>query len=377
MKEIVEMKMVDLGAQMEAMGGSNVILSALAGVLHSEAFINGEPIRKLETLLADFAERRFAIACASGTDALMLALWALNVRGGAVVVPAFGFPAALEVAALLGARVALVDVGPDGMIWPPSLTSLLSGAPARPRAIVVMDMFGTPAAYNELVAISEKFGVPLVADAAQSFGSEFVGQKASRFGKMTTTSFFPSKPLGCYGDGGMIFTDDIDLNQKLRLLRNHGMGKVKYNHETVGTNSRLDTLQAAVLLKKFEIFPQELEVRNIAANLFLSLLREEVPALTPLIPPNHVKSSWACLSVRAKSWEERDVFLKRLAAAHIPYAIHYPWSFVDQPAFRHHIIYNDACCATSRALAATIFQLPFHPYLTSQDLEAVITALKA
>lgn len=369
------MKMVDLGAQMESMGGSHVILDEIAKVVHSEQFIGGIVVEELEERLADFTGRKHAIGCASGTDALLLALLALEVSGGVVLVPAFGFPAAVEMAILAGARVAFVDVNPsDGMMDPWSLRRVLQSVDEETMAIVVMDLFGVPARYEKIVPIADEFHVPLISDAAQSLGAKLTGVRASRFCDIMTTSFFPSKPLGCFGDGGMVFTDELDLARKMTLLRNHGM-KTKYRYESVGMNSRLDALQAAVLLKKLEIFSTELVQRDLVARLLTTMLEERTDlAVTPMVPRDGVRSTWACYSVTSSA---RNFYTSNLERAEIPFAIHYPTALSDVTAYEPHIFSGTARFhyPVAHRLAKTIFQLPFHPYLTPGDLGKIVDAL--
>jgi dTDP-4-amino-4,6-dideoxygalactose transaminase len=364
------MDLLDLRAQRRSLAGE--IERAILNVVEHEKFIMGPEVAELEARLASFCGAGQAVTCASGTDALLLVLraWAVG-PGDAVFVPSFTFVATAEVVALLGATPYFVDVREDSFnLDPESLLAALGavrGQSLRPKAVVAVDLFGQPADYDVIEAIAEEHGLLVLADAAQSYGASLGGRSVGTFGHVTATSFFPSKPLGCYGDGGAILTDDRELAAVLASLRVHGKGVDKYHAEHVGVNSRLDTLQAAVLLSKLAIFRDELEERERVAELYAKGLADVVAV--PRIRED-ARSAWAQYTIRT---EQRDALRAHLASAGIPTAIYYPTPLHQQKP------YAGYPCApsglpVSESLARRVVSLPLHPYLEPSTQARIVDA---
>jgi dTDP-4-amino-4,6-dideoxygalactose transaminase len=349
--------------------------AALARVLAHGQYIMGPEVAALEASLSDFCGAPHTIACASGTDALALALMAFGVRPGeAILIPTFTFAATAEVVPLLGAVPVFVDVHADTFNLDPA--SLEAGIHAarraglRPVGVIAVDLFGQPADYDAIHQIAKAHGLWVVADAAQSFGASWRDRKVGTLAKLTTTSFFPAKPLGCYGDGGAVFTDDPELDALVRSLRVHGQGKDKYDNVRIGMNARLDTIQAAVLLAKLEIFTDEIEARHCVAGGYERLLAGAV--VTPSLCDG-ASSAWAQYTIRSS---ERDALKARLAAAGIPTAIFYPRPLHRQTAYRDFPVANGGCPIADR-LATEVLSLPMHPYLDKATQEKIAAAVCA
>ena len=384
------MQFIDLGAQQRRIRSD--IDEAVARVLDHGQYVMGREVFELEKLLADHVGVSEAVGCGSGTDALLMALMAADVGpGDAVFIPPFTFIATAGVVSLVGAVPVFVDIDPvtfnmdPGALeqavracaeGDPSIHPLPKGAGAnlRPKAVIPVDLFGIPADYDAIREIAGAYNLFVVEDAAQSFGGEYRGRKAGSFGHVACTSFFPAKPLGCYGDGGMCFTDDPDLAGTLRSVRVHGQGDDRYRHVRVGLNGRLDTIQAAVLLAKFSIFPDEVHMREKVAAGYSELL-EDCPGLTaPTVPEGSV-SAWAQYSILARDGEQRGLILAALKAAGIPTAVHYPIPLHLQAAFSF-LGYNEGDFPVSENCAQRIFSLPMHPYLEAGDQELIISVLR-
>lgn len=366
---------IDLKAQKERLGDR--IEQAIGRVLAHGQFIMGPEVDALEERLAAFCGARFAISCASGTDALLLVLMAEGIGpGDAVFVPSFTFVATAEAPAILGATPVFVDVHPDTFTLDvSSLRAAIKDVQRldlRPRAIIPVDLFGQPADYAAIDAVAAEDGLFVLADAAQSFGGAVGERRVGTFGKATATSFFPSKPLGCYGDGGAVFTNDAALATRVRSLRMHGRGSDKYDNLHVGINGRLDTLQAAILLEKLTIFEEELAARTRIAEQY----RVSLPAAVRCQKlQDGVRSAWAQFTVVA---ENRASLADACRKSGVPTAIYYPRPLHLQPAY--------ACCPTSpggcpvaERLATRVISLPMHPYLDeavqSHIIEAVSNAI--
>jgi dTDP-4-amino-4,6-dideoxygalactose transaminase len=365
---------VDLEAQRRRLQGRVEV--AIQRVLEHGQFIMGPEVSELEERLAGYCGARHAVTCGSGTDALLLALMAHSLGAGdAVVVPSFTFPATPEVVSLLGATPLFVDVLPDTFnIDPSGVVAALdaaSGLGVRPRAMIAVDLFGQPADYDALEPLCRDRGLVLVADAAQSFGARWGGRKVGTIGDVTCASFFPAKPLGCYGDGGALFTDDDEIADALRSLRAHGRGRAKYDIDRIGINGRLDTIQAAVLLEKLTIFDEELTARRTVAARYDAGLAE---ALQLPIIDARATSAWAQYTVQCA---DRDALASALHRQGIPTAVHYPRPLHQQLA------YADTPAAgtlsVSEKVSELVLSLPVHPYLdaTTQDrvIDATLTAL--
>jgi len=368
-------------------------------VLHHGQYIMGPEVKELEEKLAAYVGAKHAIGCASGTDALLMALMAYGVGpGDAIFTTPFTFIATAEVISLLGATPVFVDIDPvtfnidpakleqaiqavktnDGSLHPLPLTP--NALPLRPRGIIPVDLFGLPADYDAINAIARDHGLFVIEDAAQSFGAEYKGKKACSLADIACTSFFPAKPLGCYGDGGTCFTDDDGLAAALDSIRVHGKGSHKYDNARIGINGRLDTLQAAILLAKFDIFPEEVTLRQEVANRYSSLLSPQssrftpdASLLTPHVPAGYT-SAWAQYSVLAKDEAHRAALLKRLQEVKIPAAIYYPKPLHLQTAFAF-LGYKDGDFPVTEDMAGRIFSIPMHPYLSEENQKTAANVL--
>jgi dTDP-4-amino-4,6-dideoxygalactose transaminase len=363
---------VDLGAQRERLAGR--IEAAIARVLEHGRFIMGPEVVQLEDALATYCSAPHVVSCASGTDALVLALMALGVGPGrSVLVPTFTFASTAEAVALVGATPAFVDVSPDTFNMSPDgiratvEAALASGAP--PVGMIIVDLFGQPADYPAVREAAEESGLWVIADAAQSFGAELDGQRVGTLAPITTTSFFPAKPLGCYGDGGAVMCADSDLAGVLRSLRVHGQGDDKYDNVRIGINGRLDTLQAAILLEKLSIFDEELGARRALANRYTEGLAGDVTCPSAA---DGAASSWAQYTI---VMDERDRVSKELATCGIPTAVYYPRPLHAQPAYRDAICPSGGLPVAAR-LADQVLSLPMHPYLDRETADRIIEAVK-
>ena len=360
------MQFRDLHRQYEAM--RTEMDEALLTVARSGAYIMGPQVAELEKQLADYVGVKHCITCANGTDALSLALIALGIgHGDAVFVPDYTFFASAETIAMVGATPIFVDVNKETYnIDIDDLNdkyyNLIEQSDLHPRAVIAVDLFGQPADYQQLHELCSGFCLDLIEDGAQGFGGSINGQRACSFGDISTTSFFPAKPLGCYGDGGAIFTDNDDWASLLRSLRVHGKGTDKYDNVRLGLNSRLDTLQAAVLQVKFRHFDEELEAVNRVAQKYTELLQGKVK--TPVIPEGYI-SSWAQYTIQT---DNRDALQAKLKAAGIPSMVYYPRTMSQQTAFSH---LCQEPCPNAVQLTKTVLSLPMHPYLTDEEIENI------
>ena len=349
---------------------------AVARVLTHCQFINGPEVARLEADLAAFSGAKHVVACASGTDALLMVLMAKKVGpGDAVICPTFTFCATGEVVALLGATPVFVDVDETTFnIDPASLKEGIVTAKKRglkPRAVIPVDLFGQPADHAAISAIAEAEGMFVLDDAAQGFGACYEGRPLGTFGLATATSFFPAKPLGCYGDGGAIFTDDAELAETLRSVRVHGQGSDKYDNVRLGLTARIDTIQAAILIEKLKIFPDEIAARNAAARRYNEGLGNAV--IVPRVEQNRT-SVWAQYTVRLPDGG-RDALAATLKAQGIPTAIYYPKSLHQQTAYRDFPIASGGL-AVSERLSAEVISLPMHAYLDEPTQERIIRAVR-
>lgn len=353
------MNFIDLEAQYKFL--KQKIDKRIQAVLNHGQYIMGPEVKELEQKLADFAGVKHVITCANGTDALTLSLIAAEVRtGDAVFCPTFSFFATAEVIAYQGATPIFIDSNPQTFnICPIDLESkikaVISTSSLKPKAIISVDLFGQPANYPELKRISSTYGLTLIEDAAQGFGGEINGKKACSFGDIATTSFFPAKPLGCYGDGGAIFTNDDNIAELIESLRIHGKGTDKYDNVRIGMNSRLDTIQAAVLLEKLIAFPDELKRRDRLAKKYAESITEDIEL--PYLPPGYM-SSWAQYTVKS---DRRDELMKRYAEKGIPTMVYYRKCIHQQAAFKGEISFGD--CPNAERLAESVLSLPMHAYL--------------
>jgi dTDP-4-amino-4,6-dideoxygalactose transaminase len=367
---------IDLKSQFEAIRED--LEPRMKKVLGSAAFIQGPEVKELEAELAGFVGVPECVSCANGTDALVLPLMAWGVGpGDAVFVPAFTFIATAEVASLRGAVPVFVDVDPetfniDAADLDRKIEAVASAGTLRPRLAVTVDLFGLPADYRAVKAVCDRRGLPVLEDAAQGFGGARDGLRAGNFGTAAATSFFPAKPLGCYGDGGAVFTSDAELAGVLRSLRGHGAGADRYEHLLVGVNSRLDTLQAAVLLSKLKAFPAELQARDRAASRYSELIGDM--CVTPKIPQGFF-SSWAQYVVKLPAGTDRDAVIARMKDKGVPAMIYYPRPLHLQPAYLH-LGGRRGDCPVSERLCGEVLALPMHPYLDEATQERVVGTLR-
>ncbi|WP_413831926.1 DegT/DnrJ/EryC1/StrS family aminotransferase [Desulfobacula sp.] len=353
----------------------------IAEVLAHGRYIMGPEVNELEEKLCRFNRVKHTISCANGTDALLMVLMAYGIGpGDAVFTTSFSFVATAEVIALLGATPVFVDIDPDTYnINPVALEKAIqavlqndeSACPflktmdnLKPKGIIPVDIFGLPADYEKICRLGKKYDLFVLADGAQSFGSEYRGKKAASLGDAATTSFFPAKPLGCYGDGGAVFTNNDELAQKLISIRVHGKGKEKYDNVRIGINGRLDTLQAAVLLEKLEIFPEEFQTRNRVADLYTKLLKDYVKIQA--IPDDRT-CAWAQYSIKK---ENRGMIQKKLSDKGIPSAVYYPTPLHLQPAFSY-LGHKPGSLPVSENLSKDILSLPMHPYLKDEQIRHI------
>jgi dTDP-4-amino-4,6-dideoxygalactose transaminase len=367
--------LVDLQAQRRRLGKR--IDDALLRVCEHANFIMGAEVADFERRLAEFCGTRHALGCGNGTDALMLGLMAKGVGpGDAVFCPTFTFAATAEVVALLHATPVFVDVLEDTFnIDPGSLINAIETAHTarlRPVGILAVDLFGQPADYQALKDIAGQNGLWIFADAAQSFGAQYRGRRVGQITEMTATSFFPSKPLGCYGDGGAILTEDDELADRIDSLRIHGKGSNKYDNVRIGVNSRLDAIQAAILMEKLAIFPEELAARQLIARRYSDGLRDVVR--TPRIP-NEATSAWAVYTIVVEG-RDRDKLAAGLKAAGISTAIYYPLPLHQQTAYKDFPRANGKGLPQAERLAQSVLSLPMHPYLDAATVERIIDEVR-
>ena len=373
------MQFRDLGAQYLRL--KTEMDKRVEDVMAGGQFIFGPQVKELETKLAEYVGVKHCVSCANGTDALQLVLMAWGVgEGDAVFTSDFTFFASAGSASIIGATPVLVDVDERTFnICPDSLEKAIQAVQKEgrltPRVIVPVDLFGLPADYARIQAIADKYGLKLLEDGAQGFGGAIDGRRVCSFGDAATTSFFPAKPLGCYGDGGAIFTNDDELDTLLRSLRAQGRSpQDKYDNRTIGMNSRLDTLQAAILLAKLEAFVKdELDAVNRVAGKYTEGLHDVVA--TPYIPEGYY-SSWAQYTIILKDQAQRDSLKQRLLDLGIPSMVYYPRGLHQQTAYLGMGLADEAFPVTS-ALAGRVLSLPMHPYLSDEDIGRVIAGVRA
>jgi len=363
---------VDLAAQYRRLKPQ--IDAGIQRVLDHGRFIMGPEVVELESALSAFAGCRHAVSCASGTDALVMALMAQGVGPGhAVFLPSFTFPASTEVILIVGATPVFVEVDPRSFNLDPDhlrekVDSTRRAGLLEPKAIIPVDLFGLPADHGEIAELADQEDLFVIADAAQSFGARIGEARVGTHAPVTTTSFFPAKPLGCFGDGGAIFTDDDTRADVLRSIRVHGKGTGKYDIVRIGVNGRLDTLQAAILLPKLAVFEEELQAREALANHYDSRLAGAVT--TPLREAGK-SSAWAQYSILV---DDRDRVTQRLADAGIPSAVYYPLPMHMQPAYAPHGD-GEGSLPVSEALCQRIMSLPMHPYMEEATADRICDAV--
>jgi len=367
---------IDIGAQRRRIGRS--IDEAVTRVLTHCQFINGPEVTHLEAMLAEFSGAKHVVSCASGTDALLMVLMARDIGpGDAVICPSFTFCATGEAVALTGASPVFVDV--DEATFNMDAVSLKRGVAAarkqglKPKAVIPVDLFGQSADHDAIRAVAEAEGLFVLDDAAQGFGASYKGRRLGTFGHATATSFFPAKPLGCYGDGGAIFTDDAELASKLRSIRVHGQGSDKYDNVRLGLTGRLDTMQAAILIEKLKIFDDEIAARNKVAERYARGLGNvvTVPHLA-----RDCSSVWAQYTIRLPKGVDRDSFAADLKAQGIPTAIYYVKSMHQQTAYRDYPV-AEGGLPVSEKLSDDAISLPMHPYLDEPTQDRIIRAVRS
>lgn len=367
------MQFRDLKAQYQAL--KSEIDQAVSQVITDSNFISGKQVTELEKSLAEYVGVKHCIACANGTDALTLALmaWGIN-EGDAVFVPDFTFFSTGEVVSFEGALPVFVDVDKETFNMNPdsleqAIKKTLAQGRAVPKAVIVVDLFGQPADYGRIRAITDKYGLKLLEDGAQGFGGSLNGKRACSFGDISTTSFFPAKPLGCYGDGGAVFTDDDLAADVIRSIRIHGKGECKYDNVRIGMNSRLDTIQAAVLQVKLKAFEQyELENVNAAAQEYTKLLKDVVK--TPVVPEGYY-SSWAQYTIQLKNQKVREGLQAYLKENGIPSMVYYPKPMHSQKAFED-VRQDEKDFPNTTELCDRVLALPIHPYMRQEDIMQVV-----
>lgn len=366
------MEFIDLKTQYQRL--KTQIDAGIQRVLDHGQYILGPEVAELEEKLAAYTGAKYCITVANGTDALQIAQMALGIGpGDEVITPGFTYIATAETVALLGAKPVYVDIDPYTYTLDPSL--LAAAITPRTKAIVPVSLYGQCADFDAINAIATRYGIPVIEDAAQSFGATYKGRKSCNLSTIACASFFPSKPLGCYGDGGAIFTSDDELAKVIRQIARHGQDR-RYHHIRLGVNSRLDTLQAAVLLPKLAILDQELTARQKVAEIYnlhlsqvvVSKAGQFMKSITPPYLEPHNTSAWAQYTIQVT---DRDTVQAHLQQAGVPTAVHYPIPLNKQPA----VADNAARLPVGDAVAQRVMSLPMHPYLESQKQSSLIAAL--
>lgn len=363
---IMEINFIDLERQQQKI--EKGVNEAISRVLRAGQYIMGQECLDLEQQLSEYTGRKYCLLCANGTDAIRLALIALKIKKGDLVLTTdFTFFATSEVIAELGAIPIFVDIDDTYNICPLDLEKkilTLKNSNKNLAGILSVDLFGLPANHNEIDRLAKEHGLWHVEDAAQGFGGKIDNNRACSFGDISTTSFFPAKPLGCYGDGGAIFTDNIDVAEHIKSLRVHGKGSHKYENVNIGYNSRLDTIQAAILLEKLKIFDKEVVKKNEIAAMYTSALEDVKGVIVPKIPPGYT-SSWAQYTLRVDKREELMTYLKSQG---IPTTVYYPKTMSQTKALASFLKYQIGELKNSTNFASSVLSLPMHAYLTDEEV---------
>jgi len=372
------MKFVDLERQYNAY--KQEIDTAISKVIKSTRFVMGPEVEELESTLANFVGSAHAVGVSSGTDALLLSLMALDIEPtDEVITTPFSFIATAEVIVFLKARPIFVDIDPvtfniDASLVEDVVKSRRKNG-ANIKAILPVSLFGQCADMDEINRIGAAYDIKVIEDGCQSFGASYMDSMSCGLSDIGVTSFFPSKPLGCYGDGGMVFTDDHDLYERIKRLRNHGQS-VKYKHHEIGLNARLDTIQAAILLAKFPHFLEELEKRNTIANIYTELIETKLKGkVLPPVVPEHQTSVFAQYTVRILD-NKRDQVIKSLQENQIPYAIHYPLPLHMQPSMES-LGYKEGDFPIAEQASKEVLSLPMHPFITIEEQEQIINVISS
>ena len=370
------MQFIDLKTQFERI--QDDVTSRVGNVLESQRYIMGPEVAELEGELASYVGVSNVLGCSSGTDALLIPLMAFNLKeADAVFVPSFTFFASAEAITLAGGTPVFVDIDPRTFnISPESLSEAIEKTVEEgkltPRGVIAVDLFGQPADYDAIGAITAKHGLFLLEDAAQGFGGVYKGRKAGSFGDVAATSFFPAKPLGCYGDGGAIFTDNDSLAEDMFSIRVHGQGGDKYDNVRMGINGRLDTIQAAILLSKLAIFDSEVEARNRVADRYTELLKDCF--VTPYVADD-CRSVWAQYTLLAKDEAQRNRIVDGMRECGLPIAVYYPIPIHLSTAYQS-LGYKSGDLPICEDCAKRVFSLPMHPYLSDEDMDTIVAAVK-
>ena len=348
----------------------------IKSVLDHGKYIMGPEVFELEEMLANYVGVKYCISCSSGTDALLIPLMANGIGpGDAVITSPFTYIATAEVISLLGAEPVFLDIYEDTYnLNPDCIDDAIKDSERKglnAKAIIPVDLFGLPARYRLITELANKYDLIIIEDAAQGFGGSIGGEKAGSFGHVASTSFFPAKPLGCYGDGGAIFTDDEELTEIMRSVRIHGSGTDKYENTRIGINGRLDTFQAAVLLEKLSIFDDELRLRNEVADYYSSNINNNL--VKPFIPKNYT-SSWAQYSILASTESERIGIMSALNQLNIPSMIYYKTPLHLQRVFEG-LGYEKGDFPISERVSRQIFSIPMHPYLNREEQNMIIEVI--
>ncbi|HDZ9145516.1 TPA: DegT/DnrJ/EryC1/StrS family aminotransferase, partial [Vibrio cholerae] len=353
------MQFIDLGAQQARI--KDKIDLGIQNVLSHGQYILGPEVDELEKKLTEYTGAKHCITVANGTDALQIAQMALGIGpGDEVITPGFTYIATAETVALLGAKPVYVDVCPKTYNLDPS--KLEAAITSKTKAIIPVSLYGQCADFDAINAIAEKYNIPVIEDSAQSFGASYKGRKSCNLTTIACTSFFPTKPLGCYGDGGAIFTNDDELALIMRQIARHGQDR-RYHHIRVGVNSRLDTLQAAILLPKLELLQEEIALRNKVANRYSEKLRTYGIKAVPHIE-DYNECAWAQYTIRVK---DREKVQLKLQSAGIPTAVHYPIPLNKQPAVEDSSVF----LPVGDEIAKEVLSLPMHPYLTDNEINQI------
>ncbi len=357
------MQFIDLATQQARI--KDKIEAGIARVLAHGKYILGPEVQELEDKLAAYTGAKHCITVANGTDALQIAQMALGIGpGDEVITPGFTYIATAETVALLGAKPIYVDIDPKTYNIDPDLIE--ASITPRTKAIIPVSLYGQPADFDRINGIAKKYNIPVIEDGAQSFGAMYKGQKSCNLSTIACTSFFPSKPLGCYGDGGAIFTNDDELSTVIRQIARHGQDR-RYHHIRVGVNSRLDSLQAAILLPKLDILDDEIELRNSVAENYTRLLNEAGLNSTPFLEP-HNTSAWAQYTIQI---DNRSEVQEKLESEGIPTAVHYPIPLNKQPAVSD----KSLELSVGDSVSKDVLSLPIHAYMNNQQIESVVRSL--
>lgn len=357
------MEFIDLKAQQERIKAK--IDAGIQKVLTHGQYILGPEVTELEEKLATYTGAKYCISCANGTDALQIAQMALGIGvGDEVITPGFTYIATAETVALLGAKPVYVDVDPK--TYNLDVNKLEAAITPRTKAIIPVSLYGQCADFDAINQVAQKYNLPVIEDAAQSFGATYKGRKSCNLSTISCTSFFPSKPLGCYGDGGAIFTNDEELATVIRQIARHGQDR-RYHHIRIGVNSRLDTLQAAILLPKLEILEDEILARNVVAENYNDLFNAAGIMTTPFVE-EHNRCAWAQYTIQV---ENRTEVQEKLKAQGIPTAVHYPIPLNKQPA----VADAQVSLPVGDRIAECVMSLPMHPYLTVEEQQVIVESL--